>query len=99
MSFDLGPNRVPIDVLWDKNDGRFFVALTTYLGGSKKNEPDEKNENNDNLEVKYDDHYKGKEISTFFCTGETGIKRQDNYRLNENFEGLFGNFSCLESIN
>lgn len=43
-----------------------------------------------NADFKFNEEFRGAEINTFFCTSETGIKRQDSYRVENNFEGLFG---------
>ena len=89
MNFELEGNRAAVEVLWDKNDPRFFVVQTMYL----------KSQKTENSENKLVEEFKGKEISTFFCTSETGIKRQDNYRLGEDFEGLFGSLYINFEVN
>ena len=36
-----------------------------------------------------EEEYKGKEIYTFFCTSEVGIKIQDSQKIGKEVEGVF----------
>ena len=82
--------------MWDKNDQRFFIVQTSYLStGANKQEAEKPKKQDEspmlaNADFKFSEEWRGAEINTFFCTSETGIKRQDSYRVENNFEGLFG---------
>lgn len=92
----IGTNRVPVAIMWDKNDPRFFVAQTAYYNpGNKEKAASSEQKRPDesplfSTDLKLNEEWKGYEINTFFCTSETGIKRQDSYRVESDFEGLFG---------
>ena len=91
-----GPNRVPVCIMWDKNDQRFFIVQTSFLStGANKQEMEKPKKQDEtpmlaNPDIKFNEEWRGAEINTFFCTSETGIKRQDSYRVEQDFEGLFG---------
>lgn len=82
--------------MWDKNDQRFFIVQTSYHNAGVKQEDLKPKEEESpflpNHELKFSEEWKGYDINTFFCTSETGIKKQDNYRVETNFEALFSNF-------
>jgi len=73
---------------------------TSYLNvGTKPEEVKDKKLDESSIlpnpELKFVEEWKGQEINTFFCTSETGIKRQDSYRVENDFEGLFGRFNIF----
>ena len=92
-----GATRVPVSIMWDKNDPRFFIVQTSYYNTGQKQEGEQIKKQDDsalmpNAELKFNEEWKGYDINTFFCTSETGIKRQDHFRVESDFEGLFGKF-------
>ena len=41
-------------------------------------------------DFKMAEEFRGKEVATFFCTSENGIKHQDTYKIENGIEGVFG---------
>ena len=98
----IAPNRVPVCIMWDKNDQRFFIVQTSYYNSGVKSEPEQAQRRKDESpllaggELKFNEEWKGYDINTFFCTSETGIKKQDNYRVENDFEALFGKYEIFD---
>lgn len=94
--------------MWDKNDQRFFIVQTAYYNAGNKDSIVTEQEQKKKVEespllindLKFNEEWKGYEVNTFFCTSETGIKRQDSMKVDKDFEGLFGkiNINKFSSI-
>ena len=69
-----------MDTTWDQTDKRFFGAIADF---KRKVNPDE-----DGYEE--DKETSGKELHTFFFSSEHGIKKQADYRLGPETEGICG---------
>jgi len=70
--------KTPLDTTWDQTDKRFFGAIADF---KRKINPDE-----DGYEE--DKETSGKELHSFFFSSEHGIKKQADYRLGPETEGI-----------
>jgi intraflagellar transport protein 140 len=80
VEFEISPNRIPIEIIWDYNDQRIFGIQTEYA-----------RDNNEEVEIKDDKkkEYFGSEFFILFYTSEYGIKKQESHRINREIQGLF----------
>lgn len=72
--------KIPLDTHWDQTDKRF---LSVIVDSKRRIMPDEEGYE-ENKETR------GKELHTFFFSSEHGIKKQADYRLGPEIEGLCG---------
>jgi intraflagellar transport protein 140 len=92
--FEISPNRIPIEILFDVQDHRLFGVQTEF---AKDMNDENKNGLSSDIKPEYsisprDDEKKefyGSEFFIFFYTTEYGILKQESHKINSSIQGIF----------
>ena len=99
VDYEISPNRIPTEVIWDYSDWRIFSISTEYAkdlsGDDEKKDlyksiiyTGDKDEENSDVEQKGD--WIGGEIFLLFYTSENGVNQLESHKITRENQGLFG---------
>ena len=100
--YEISPNRIPIEIIWDYKDSRIFAISTEYAKDlnleaekqnienitNSENGEDEEDENNSNVGKNSD--WIGGEVYLLFYTSEMGVNQLENHKISRENQGIFG---------
>jgi intraflagellar transport protein 140 len=99
--FEISPNRIPIEIIWDINDYRLFGIYTEYAKeevkdsdkdehfGQTLNTPSNLNPTQAYSSQENETTWVGSEFTLFFYTSEYGILKQESHKINKDIQGVF----------
>ena len=102
VDYEISPNRIPIEIVWDYKDSRIFAISTEYAKDltseeEKRNaknmtdsENEENEENEDKSQSENDSDWVGGEVFLLFYTSETGVNQLENHKISRENQGIFG---------
>lgn len=80
--YEIGTNRIPIEIVWDQDESRLFGIQTEYAK--------DLNDASENLIIETSKkEWAGPEFFIFFYTSEYGIHVQESHKINRDIQGIF----------
>ena len=97
VDYEISPNRIPIEIIWDFADSRIFAISTEYAKDFTNEEEKQikntitnsENEDEDNESNESSD-WVGGEVFLLFYTSENGVNQLENHKITRENQGIFG---------
>ena len=97
VDYEISPNRIPIEIIWDFADSRIFAISTEYAKDFTNEEEKQikntitnsENEDADNESNESSD-WVGGEVFLLFYTSENGVNQLENHKITRENQGIFG---------